>query len=120
MPLRYCINKHLYNSGDRILVIVTKSLTPSYFLDYITVMGMLSIVFYIGVFILILAAIYTAGRFAKKLPSNIIKIVNWISFGIAVISVILSYIYKDDIYKYILFASIIIYFIFYNYDSKKG
>ncbi len=81
---------------------------------------MAMMVFYIGIFIAIFIAIFFIGKYVKNLPTNIIKIANWVSFGIAVISLILLYFYKDNIYKYMLFASIIVYFIFYNYDSKKG
>ncbi|MBI5042805.1 MAG: hypothetical protein HZC10_03025 [Nitrospirae bacterium] len=79
-----------------------------------------TMVFYIAAFILIFGGMFFAGKYIKKLPSNIVKTINWISFGIAVISLILKYIKGDILYWYIFLASIIIYFLFYNYDSKKG
>ncbi len=75
--------------------------------------------FYIAAFILIFGGMFVAGKYVKKLSSNVVKTVNWISFGIAAISLILNYIKGDILYWYIFLASIIIYFLFYNYDSKK-
>ncbi len=76
--------------------------------------------FYTAVFVLLILVMYFAGRFIKKLPLNIVKVINWISFSIMIISGILWYLKGNEVYQYLLFGSIIIYFLFYNYDSKKG
>lgn len=83
-------------------------------------MNINKIFFYTAIFISFIIAFFVAGKYIKRVPLNVAKIINWISFGIMVISGILWYFKGNEIYQYILFGSIILYFIFYNYDSKKG
>jgi len=75
---------------------------------------------YIASFVLLIFIMIFAGKFVKKLPSNVIKIISWTSTGIGAIGLLLWFLKGDEIYKYIALGSIILYFLFYNYDSKKG
>ncbi|OGW48768.1 MAG: hypothetical protein A2Z50_04655 [Nitrospirae bacterium RBG_19FT_COMBO_42_15] len=75
---------------------------------------------YIAFFVLLIFIMIFAGKFVKKLPSNVIKIISWTSTGIGAIGLLLWFLKGDEIYKYIALGSIILYFLFYNYDSKKG
>ncbi len=77
-------------------------------------------IFYIASFVLLIFIMIFAGKFVKKLPSNVIKIISWTSTGIGAIGLLLWFLKGDEIYKYIALVSIILYFLFYNYDSKKG
>lgn len=83
-------------------------------------MNITKIFFYTSIFLIFIFIFFISGRFIKKLPSNAVKIINWISFSIMVISGVLWYFEGNQIYQFILFGAIIIYFLFYNYDSKKG
>ena len=75
---------------------------------------------YIAFFVLLIFIMIFAGKFVKTLPSNVIKIISWTSTGIGAIGLLLWFLKGDEIYKYIALGSIILYFLFYNYDSKKG
>lgn len=78
------------------------------------------IIFYTSLFVLLVIVMVFAGKFVKKLPPNVIKIISWASTGIGAIGFLLWFLKGDEIYKYIALGSIILYFLFYNYDSKKG
>jgi len=77
-------------------------------------------IFYAAFFVLLILVMIFAGKFVKRLPSNVVKIISWTSTGIGAIGFLLWFLKGDEIYKYIALGSIILYFLFYNYDSKKG
>ncbi|MBI5682226.1 MAG: hypothetical protein HZC45_03515 [Deltaproteobacteria bacterium] len=62
------------------------------------------------------------GKVVKRLPANIVKTVNWTSFFFAAVSGLLLYL-KATIIPYnilipIFALSLIVYFIFYDYNYK--
>lgn len=75
------------------------------------------IVFYIFLFIAFLAIMFIAGKYIRKLPSKTVKRINQISFGFAVVSGILQYIYDKPIFMYLLGASVVSFFMFFNYKE---
>ena len=76
------------------------------------------IIYYTILFIAMLAAMFIAGRYIRKLQPKTIKRINKISFSLAVASGILQYIFKKPIFMYLLGAFIVSFFMFYNYKEK--
>ena len=76
------------------------------------------IVFYAGIFIGMLAVIFIGGRYAQRLPANICKRINQISFGIAITGGLLLYLLHNAIFMYLFLASLVFFFIFFNYKEE--
>lgn len=74
---------------------------------------------YALIFIGLLAVIFVGGRYVQRLPSDTTKKINQISFGIAVASGILLYIFHYPIFLYLFLASIVSFFLFFNYKEEK-
>ncbi|HBO83529.1 MAG: hypothetical protein A2073_00865 [Deltaproteobacteria bacterium GWC2_42_11] len=83
------------------------------------------ILYMVLLFAVVFAVIVLAGKLMKKIPSNITRIINRISFPAAALSGILFYLKPSIIphtpLLYIFGISLILYFISYNYDrgAKK-
>jgi hypothetical protein len=77
------------------------------------------IVFYALLFIAVLAIVFIGGKYIKRLPSDTVKKINKISFGIAVVSGILLYLLHHAVLMYIFLASIAAYFLFFNYKEER-
>lgn len=76
------------------------------------------IFFYTLVLIGMLAVMFIAGRYVQKIPSAIVKKINRISVIVALISGALSVIAQEPIFTYLLIASIVCFFMFFNYKEK--
>ena len=76
------------------------------------------IVFYAVIFVCMLAVIFIGGRYVKRLPVNISKKLNQISFSIAIASGILLYLLHNVIFMYLFLVSLVCFFIFFNYNEE--
>jgi len=76
------------------------------------------IVTYTLMFIVMLAVIFIGGRYVRRLPGNVVKKVNQISFGAAVGSGILLYLFSSTVFIYLFLASLMCYFLFFNYREE--
>lgn len=81
-----------------------------------------TIVFYAVIFIAMLAIIFVGGRYVQRLPPNLVKRINTISFGLAIGSGVLLYMLHKAIFTYLFLATLVIYFISFNYKEgqKEG
>ncbi|HAS17043.1 MAG: hypothetical protein A2X87_08690 [Deltaproteobacteria bacterium GWC2_42_51] len=81
-----------------------------------------TIVFYAVLFIAMLVIIFVGGRYVQRLPPNLVKRINTISFGLAIGSGILLYMFHKAIFMYLFLATLVIYFISFNYKEgqKEG
>lgn len=70
------------------------------------------------IFIGLLAVIFVGGRYVQRLPSRITKKINQISFGIAVASGILLYIFHYAVILYMFLVSLVCFFLFFNYKEE--
>lgn len=75
------------------------------------------IAFYIFLFIALLAIMFIAGKYIRKLQPRTVKRLNKITFYLAAASGVLQYIYDKPIFMYLLGASIVSFFMFYNYKE---
>ena len=83
----------------------------------------MNIVYLVLTFVILFLVIMLLAKVVKRLPANVVKIVNWASFFSAAVSGLLLYL-KANIVPYnlsiLIFAlSLIVYFIFYNYNRVK-
>lgn len=76
------------------------------------------IIIYTLIFIAMLAVIFIGGRYVRRLPANVVKRVNQISFGAAVGSGILLYLFSSTVFIYLFLASLMSYFLFFNYREE--
>jgi hypothetical protein len=78
-----------------------------------------NITFYTLIFVGMLAVLFIAGRYVRKIPPDIIKKLNRISFIVALISGAFAVIAQKPLFTYILVASIVSFFIFFNYKEDS-
>lgn len=78
-----------------------------------------STIIYTLIFISILAVIFVGGRYVRKIPSDISKRINQISFAVAIGSGILLYLLHHAVFMYIFLVSLVAFFMFFNYEEKK-
>ncbi|MBI5286209.1 MAG: hypothetical protein HY878_01290, partial [Deltaproteobacteria bacterium] len=71
----------------------------------------------IGIFLAIFLVLLVAGIWMRKLPARVVKTLNTASFFVAIASGMLLYLNGASIFKYIFFASLVAYFLFYNYKE---
>ncbi|OGP11569.1 MAG: hypothetical protein A3G39_11505 [Deltaproteobacteria bacterium RIFCSPLOWO2_12_FULL_43_16] len=77
------------------------------------------IIGYALIFITMLAIIFIGGRFIKKMPVNTAKRVNQISFSLVIASGILLYLFHKSVFMYLFLASLVVFFLFFNYKEEK-
>ena len=77
-----------------------------------------TIIVYASIFIGILVVIFIGGRYVRRLPANTAKRINQISFGVAIVSGILLYLLHNAIFTYLFLASLVCYFMFFNYKEE--
>ncbi len=77
-----------------------------------------SIIVYALIFIGMLAIIFVGGRYARKIPSDMAKRINQISFGIAIGSGILLYLLHIVFFMYLFLAALVVFFLFFNYKEE--
>lgn len=75
------------------------------------------ITYYTMLFIGMLAVLFVVGRYVRKIPPAIVKKLNRISFAVALISGVFAAATQKPIFTYILVASIVSFFIFFNYKD---
>ncbi len=75
------------------------------------------IIYYTMLFIGMIAVLFVVGRFVKKIPPAMVKKLNRISFAVALISGVFAAATQKPIFTYILVASIVSFFIFFNYKE---
>lgn len=78
-----------------------------------------TIVFYAVLFIAMLVIIFVGGRYVQRLPPNLVKRINTISFGLAIGSGILLYMFHKAIFTYLFLATLVVYFISFNYKEEQ-
>ncbi|MBI5199740.1 MAG: hypothetical protein HZA09_06985 [Nitrospirae bacterium] len=78
-----------------------------------------NITYYTMLFIGMLAVLFIVGRYVQKIPPAMVKKLNRISFVVALISGVFAAATQKPIFMYLLFASIICFFIFFNYKEDS-
>lgn len=78
-----------------------------------------TITFYTMIFIGMLAVLFVAGRYVRKIPPAMVKKLNRISFAVALISGVFAAATQKPIFTFILVASIVSFFIFFNYKEDS-
>lgn len=76
------------------------------------------IIFYSLLFFAMLALMFVGGKYIGKMQAKTVKRINQISFGVAVASGLLLYIFKNAVFEYTLLAAVISFFMFFNYREK--
>lgn len=74
---------------------------------------------YFLIFVGMLIALSIAGKHIKRIPPNVVRRVNQVSFIVAVVSGLLLYFLDNPIFMYLFAVSLISFFLFYNYETKK-
>ncbi len=70
-----------------------------------------------GIFVIIMIFYRRADRWIKTLAPDRVRSINWVGFIMAVAGGTLWYFYKHNAFMFITLTGIIIYFLFYNYES---
>lgn len=73
----------------------------------------------IGVFIAIMLVFRYAGRFIKTLQPKTVKIINWAGFAVAALGGVAWYLFANGIYMIATLLGVIVYFLFYSYDTEE-
>lgn len=76
------------------------------------------IVYIVLVTVAIFAVVFGIGVFIQKAPTRIVKGVNWVAFAVAIVSGLASYNLEQEIYRYIFFAGMVVYFLTIKYKTK--
>lgn len=77
--------------------------------------GVISIV---AVAVAVFAVVFGIGLFIQKVPSRIVKGVNWVAFAVAIVSGLASYNLEKEIYRYTFFAGLALYFLTIRYKTE--
>lgn len=72
-----------------------------------------------GVFIALMFVYKITGRLIKNMEPKTMKIINWSAFVLALLSGIAWYLLDDGIFMILMVLGVVVYFLFYDYDTKK-
>lgn len=73
----------------------------------------------IGVVIAMILLYKNADKWIKKMDPKTVKTVNWIGFILGVIGGVLWYLFAYGIFMIITLIGIVLYFLFYGYDTME-
>jgi multisubunit Na+/H+ antiporter MnhB subunit len=73
----------------------------------------------IGVVIAMILLYKNADKWIKKLDPKTVKTVNWIGFILGVVGGVLWYLFAYGIFMIITLIGIVLYFLFYGYDTME-
>ena len=74
--------------------------------------GVISI---IAITVVVFAAVFGIGMLVRKAPPEVVKYINWVVFALAIISGLASYGLEGVVYRYVFFASLVVYFLTIGY-----
>ncbi len=73
----------------------------------------------VGVVIALILVYKFADLWVKKMDPRTVKVVNWIGFIVGVAGGVLWYATSNGVFMFITLAGVLVYFLFYGYDSME-
>ena len=75
-------------------------------------------VYIVAVTVAVFAAVFAIGVLVQKAPSKVVRTVNWIAFGVAIVGGLASFALEQEVYRYIFFVGLVVYFLTIKYRTE--
>lgn len=81
-------------------------------------MGIQGVISIAVVTVFVFVAVMGIGILVQRVPTRIVRFVNWIAFALAVVSGLATYNTANELYRYLFLAGLIAYFLTIKYKTE--